>query len=66
VNVDGFNCLDATYFVGANIWFVVNNFESEIATQYLAIARETLRSFDAAQFGLAVFPDAVGVAPSSA
>jgi hypothetical protein len=66
IEVDGKTCIEPQAPFGSSLWFIVNEIESERSQQFLTIAREALRELDSAQLGLAVDPDAVGVAPDQA
>jgi hypothetical protein len=66
VSVDGKTCLDPDYFASSNLYFVVNNIGTELTTQFLDIARATLRELDGTDFGLAIDPEAVAILPSAA
>jgi hypothetical protein len=66
VTVDGKTCLDAGYFAASNLYFIVNDIGTELTTQFLDIARTTLRGLNGADFGLAIDPEAVALLPSAA
>jgi hypothetical protein len=66
IEVDGKSCIEPEAPFGSSVWFVVNQIESARSQQFLTIAREALRDLDSAMIGLAVDPEAVGVAPDQA